>query len=316
MGENEVVEELSMDDAVSLMLGTAEEPQAEEPKAEEPQAEGPPKEAPAPADEPESDVIEIDPDAEMFETEFEAEEGKVKKSLSLSELQKGYMLHKDYTKKTQALAQERKGLAEEVAKQVNDRTGKYTQDIEILAGLVAQHVMPELKGLTPELAASDPAEYVRLQAKAQAVQQTMAQLRARHEDARKQKESESAQQRAKRIEESVSTLKQQFPDWGDGKYQEFLAYAAQNDIPIEEAREWITPGYFKLLSKAKAYDALQAAKPTVEKKVVTVPKVVKPGAAGQAGDAKSEVAVKAMARLKKSGDYRDAAEFLLASKRR
>lgn len=318
------VQEMSMDEAVSAMLGSPE-PQAEPAPAEEPPAEDAPVAEAAPEATPETqeesvaeEVVEIDPDADVFDIEVRTEDGKKEaKKVSLSELQRGYMMQKDYQRKTAELARAKESVTQEVAKQVTEKTSSFTQELEVLAGLVMQHVAPELRGVNwQELAATDPAEYVRLKAKADSVGQTLQTLQAKHAQAKKVSEAESQQQRAKLIEENVTALKKDIPGWNDEVYGDLMKYAIDIGFPAEEVRDWVDARTFKMLHKAKAYDALQAAKPTVEKKVVAVPKVVRPGSAGQAGDAKSEVAAKAMARLKNSGSIDDAVNFLLASKRR
>ena len=189
------VEEMSMDAAVAQLMG-GEAPPDEEREDAAPAATGDaaPAEAVAEAaetaEESEVETIEIDPDAELWETEFETAEGKQKTKLSLTELQKGYMLHKDYTRKTQELARQRESVQQEVAKTVTEKTDHYAQQLQLLAGMVMSNVAPELKDVNwSELAANDPAEYVRLSAKRDQVRGLMNQLQARHQEAPKTKDA-------------------------------------------------------------------------------------------------------------------------------
>jgi hypothetical protein len=67
----------------------------------------------------------------------------------------------------------------------------------------------------------------------------------------------------------------------------------------------------KVLNDALAYRKLAEAKPKISKQVVKSPKVVKPGAAGDASDAQAQTDQKLRQRLRQTGDVKDAAAIYL-----
>jgi len=95
------------------------------------------------------------------------------------------------------------------------------------------------------------------------------------------------------------------PGWNQEIYGKVLTYGQAEGYKAEEVNTITDPRMIKLLWKASKYDDLQKAKPLVEKRVVTVPKVSKPGTA-EKPDANQEAWRTGMARLKKTGTDADA----------
>ena len=100
------------------------------------------------------------------------------------------MLQADYSRKTQAIPQQ---VQQQVAQHVQQISQQSIGQIEQLQQLVYQMVAPELQGFSHQLAATDPAEYIRLQALQQQVNGLLS-----HLDQTKQ----AAQQQAKQAEQA------------------------------------------------------------------------------------------------------------------
>lgn len=140
-------------------------PPEAEPEPEQPEGEPQPEqEQPEPAEKPEGEeqpeqeagAEEEQPDEEFVEV---TRDGKTE-NVPVSELVKGYMLHADYTKKTQALATERKQWEGERSAQMQAE-----QEVVAHVGNLAERLQMELQRITPspqamaELRQQDPGEY-------------------------------------------------------------------------------------------------------------------------------------------------------------
>ena len=99
----------------------------------------------------------------------------------------------------------------------------------------------------------------------------------KHTKAQQAKLQEENGRKQAQLKKARDELTEAFPDWDNGKYQELMKFGVEVGYTPQEVAEIIDPRVFKLLDVAKKYDALQKAKPEVEKKLVKVPKVVKPG---------------------------------------
>jgi hypothetical protein len=87
-----------------------------------------------------------------------------------------------------------------------------------------------------------------------------------------------------------------------------MTYGTNHGYSPKEMAETYDPRVFKLLEVAKKYEAFQKAKPEVDKKVASIPKVVKPGTSDK--DSKQDRVQEKFARLKKDGSRESAASFI------
>ena len=281
---------------------SAPRPQSEEPKAEA---------------KPETEAeAEFDEETPFFELEYKTESGVEKKKLSAKELREGWLAKQDYhrniqkVKQAEAEIQQRAQQAElQAAQQYLQKLELHQQAVQKLAGVKS---MQEIEALSREDPAAAQQEFLRLIS----VNQTMQALEAEKQAAlgKHQQAMQVARQRA--IEHARQTLEADIPGWNAETYNKTLA-AVSSDYGFrkEEVEQVIDARLIKVFHDASQYRQLQKAKPAIEKKVVAVPKVLKPGSAEKPNPA-SEVTEQLERKLKKSGDWRDAAQLYLARQKR
>lgn len=274
---------------------------SDEPKEQEappPQEEAPPTE---------EATIELDPDAKLFEVE-EMREGGIKEKVkySLSELKAQRMMQADYQRKTAELARMREEAQIQVKQQVEPLVKQYQERLQTYEAAVWQALAPEVQGVNlDQLARENPAEWA---AKMQRIQSLQTTLQAIEFEKTKLAESQRQQlqeAQMQQIQKARETLQNEIPGWNDEVYRSVLKTGLEYGYSAPEVNAVTDPRAIKVLHDAMKYRALQTAKPQVEKKVVSVPKVVKPGSTEKV-DPNREELQKAKAQLKKTGRTEDA----------
>jgi len=257
--------------------------------------------------EPEEATIELDPDAKLFEVE-EMREGGVKEKVkySLSELKAQRMMQADYQRKTAELARLREEAQSQVKQQVEPLVKQYQERLQTYEAAVWQALAPEVQGVNlDQLARENPAEWA---AKMQRIQSLQTTLQAIEFEKTKLAESQRQQlqeAQMQQIQKARETLQNEIPGWNDEVYRSVLKTGLEYGYSAPEVNAVTDPRAIKVLHDAMKYRALQTAKPQVEKKVVSVPKVVKPGSTEKV-DPNREELQKAKAQLKKTGRTEDA----------
>lgn len=248
-------------------------------------------------EQPEAELETSDADDTESEVErFTVKVGDDEEHLTLDELIKGNMMQRDYTRKTQEVAEKRKQLE----KQEAESLAKLNQAVEDAAEIL-QADLDDLKSKDMlELKEYDPDAYWK---KVDDVQKRAEKLQKIKEQ-RTEKIQEKTQ---KKLAEESEKLLQKIPEWLDeGKKQsegqkvsEFLqsiGYTEQDDLSDHRL--------FVMARKAMLFDQLQSSK-VQDKKIKQVPKSAKP--AGQSVKADlSDAAMKRRKALKKTGRLRDA----------
>lgn len=241
------------------------------------------------------------------------------KEVSLDELAKGYMLQADYTRKTQALAQERAKSEQEYSRKLAEYQQSSVDQLDKLQELVIRQAAPDLEGVNwVALSIEDPAKFVQLQAKQQALQNTFSALEQHKLQLRQQQEQAENEALKQALAHSDEYLAKSIKDFDGNKAQALLedvhkhiGWTPQDlrSAAAAMAKAGMAPqalGQVLLL----AHEALQFRKLGAEKKqalqkVVTAPKVVKPAAVQpkRTNQAASD-------RLKKFGRVEDLAALL------
>ncbi|HEX9227381.1 MAG TPA: hypothetical protein VF885_12125 [Arthrobacter sp.] len=292
----------------------AGDPETEEPEKETPdEEEAPTKEEPAEEPAPEVETIEFDYEAPIFETTVKTEGGQDETlKLSLKELQSGYMRQADYQRKTQEVAKQREEAQKAVKAEVDKAAAQYYEGLEKTKVALVQLAAPELKDVNwSKLASEDPAEFVRLSAKANDLKGVLQAIDGQIQQQRSKAEEEHKANLAKAVQESVETLQRDMPGWNNELYASILKSGEDYGFSRDELASVYDARVIKMLHDAAKYRQLQQAKPEIAKKVVTVPKVVKPGSP-QATNPQAAATDKAAGRLAKTGRWQDAAALLLA----
>lgn len=283
----------------------------------------PPEAAPAdPVEPPEAEA----PEAKADEvTDQPADEPKYKVKVNgqelevpVSELVKGYQLQSDYTKKTQAVAEERKAVESEKERLIRERE-EFVQQANLDMVVLRKQIEADAKTNWQEMLESDPVGYLREKQAADARREQYFQLRSTQEQVVKALEQEQQERQAAYVNEQAEVLKKELPDYfGDPakseattkQLREFMQSIGYDDAEISNvssARD------VKLLIKAMRYDQLEKAKVEEQKKVKQEPARPESPRA-RADDSGSPLNKAAVDRLKRSGGRdQDAAVAAIAS---
>jgi hypothetical protein len=304
--ETPAPEDLSLEERFERFAGQEGHEDDEAPPAEEgaePAGETPPKDAAQ---------IEIDPEAPLFEIELAGQDGKTEaKKLSLSELQNGYVEREALRAQNETLQRSAADVQTKVHEAVAPVEQHYRQNLEIMQKAVWNLASRELANVDfSRLAAEDPAEAVRLSARAQEIQGV---LQAAQEEIAKVQQQE--QQRAQAVtraqaQKSVEALKRDIPGWGQELYTTVLKTGMDAyGFSPEEVNAVVDHRMIKVLHDAHKYRQLQAAKPGITKKVVAVPKMIR-ASRSEPEQKRGPELEKLRAQFKRTGDMRLGAKYL------
>ena len=263
-------------------------------------------------------------DESAEETEYQEEETeepqrfKVKVDneeieVTLEELQQGYSRTKDYTKKTQALAETRKAVEAEKskieeAKQLRDQ---YAQRLEVIEKVLGQQATDDVN--LAELRENDPIGYaIKVAERAEQEKQLQA-VRAEKQRIAQQQDAERQQSLQSHLQQEAVKLKEMIPEFRDEAKAEIArkdirSYAKSVGFSDEELSQVYDSRAVKTLYNAMMYEKLMKGKSVATKKVQDAPKVLKAGNGGQA-NAEDNATKKQMQKLKQSGKKSDAAKL-------
>jgi hypothetical protein len=263
-------------------------------------------------------------DENAEETEYQEEETqepqrfKVKVDneeieVTLEELQQGYSRTKDYTKKTQALAETRKAVEAEKArieeaKQLRDT---YAQRLQVIEQMLNQN--PDNENLA-ELRESDPIGYaIKVAERAEKEKQLQA-VQAEKQRIAQQQQAEQQEHLQSHLAQEAQKLREWIPEFRDEakadlarkeirNYAKSIGFSDQELATVYDARAVQT------LYKAMQYEKLMKGKGVATKKVSEAPKTLKAGAAQTQGSSEQEAMKKQFQKLKQSGKKQDAAKL-------
>jgi hypothetical protein len=237
------------------------------------------------SDEPEEGEEEEVGDDPTVKLKHDGKEIELKLSEALTLAQQGY----DYSKKTMAVAEERKAVQAEREQAEAHRKQVEATNTEALARLDAYTKYMETQvGQPPsaELLTTHGAD-VYLAQKEQ-YEARKGQLQQAYQAAQAIRQEEARQRQASIEQKAASTekvLRDTLPGWGDDTLMELSDYADTLGLnPKSAEAAMLEPGFWQLAHKAKAFDAIQAKKAQM-KPTEKLAKVVKPSAANQSGKA-------------------------------
>lgn len=189
----------------------------------------------AEAEEPESEEDDLEPaDGEEAEPEEEAPDVDLDsititvgdEQLSVEDLKAGYLRQADYTKKTQALAEQRK--------EVDQTKEQYASALAYMTQATRQGLSQFDQVDWQNLQTSDPAQYQALsQQYRQAAQQVQA-FETAQQEFFQQAQQQVEQQQKLQAQQSVETLKTLVPEWSNEMYGELRTFAGNYGMTAEE----------------------------------------------------------------------------------
>jgi len=258
--------------------------------------------------EPES---ETEPKVPTFKVRVDGKDTEV----TLDELLGGYSRTQDYTRKTQALAEQRKTVEAEAAK-AREQRAQYAEVLE-QAQQALNAMVPKEPNWTQLKSSVTPEEFT-------ATWDAWQQFKTRRDSITAQQDlvaKAEAEDRTHRARESVGQeyekLLEALPDWKDEakaqtEREALVSYVRGIGVTDQEIAAVNDHRLVLVIRKAMLWDQLQAKKPTTQAKVAGKPKI-KSAAPGSPGDKPRPPSEKkrALERLAKTGRVEDAAKAFM-----
>jgi hypothetical protein len=295
-------------DAIMGLMGAEEGSEQEQPET---QLEANDSEAESEESHDESEVEQDEGEEEAEEPpKYRVKAAGEEREVTLDELIKSYQLGTDYTKKSQAVAEERKVVEAERQRIEEARylRDQYAERLQVIEQMLNQQ--PETENLD-YLKETDPIGYAVKVAELSQREKQLAQVRAEQARIYDQQQREQQEQLGQVVQAESRKLAEVIPEYADPQKGETLrrelrefgmkaGFSDQELANVYDSRAVLT------LWKAMQYDKLQSAKPGITKKVNEAPKVMKSGVS-QPRDSSDEMK-KLKARAKQTGRVADAAK--------
>ena len=288
-------ESLDVNQAASAfegMMGDSEE-------ADEGQAEGQLE------DQQETDEVEYEEEPKpRYKVKASGEEVEVE----LDELIKGYQQGADYTKKSQALAEQRKAIEAERQhlEYVKQERQAYAQKLQALDSFLSQ----QNQGVNLDvLKETDPIGYAVAVAEQSQREKQLAVVRAEQQRLAQQQQSEQQASLQNHLRQESEKLTSLIPELatpqGDAVRKQIRDYAKSIGWTDQELSQLYDSRAVVTLYNGMKYQQLQKSKPEVNKKLQAAPKMMRSGTS--APPVKSSGDKQAMQRLRETGKVQDAA---------
>jgi hypothetical protein len=265
-----------------------------------------------------SEELQASDEVEYSEEESEEEQPKprykVKASgeeveVELDELIKGYQQGTDYTKKSQALAEQRKAVeAERIhLEQVKQERQAYAQKLQALDSFLTQ----QNQGVDLDvLKETDPIGYAVAVAEQNQREKQLAVVRQEQQRIAQQQQAEQQASLQNHLRQESEKLVGLIPELatpqGDAIRKQIRDYAKSVGWSDQELSSVYDSRAVVSLYKAMKYEQLQKSKPEVTKKLQAAPKMMRSGTS--APPTKSSQDKQVMQRLRETGKVQDAAK--------
>jgi len=297
--------ELTVEGAANAFLSMMEREDGSEQGQPEPDSEANESDA----ESEESEVEQEDDGEEQEQPTYLVKAAGEEREVTLNELIKSYQLGTDYTKKSQAVAEERKVVeaerqAVQEAKQMRDT---YAQRLE----MIEQWLQPQQEENLEYLKETDPIGYSVKVADMIQRDKQLAAVQADRNRINQQQEQERQMQMQHVVAEEMQKLTSAIPEFtdpakGEAIRNDIRAFGKQLGFSDNELAAVYDSRAVLTLYKAMQYDKLVASKPAITKKVNEAPKAIKSGVS-KPRDSSAEEIKKLKARARSSGSVRDAA---------
>ena len=236
------------------------------------------------------------------EVEIEGKSYRVPK-----ELKDMVLMHKDYTQKTQAVADQRRAVEEqaqalETRQRLMSQTFDKAVEFKAVKDKLSQYEQIDWQSLTDQ----DPVQAQKLFFTYQQLQRDAQAKYNDYQKAHTESEQLTQQQRQQQLAKAEQDLKVRLPDFGPQLAEKIVKNAKDSYGFTAQELEGLTDArHVEVLHDAMKWRALQAEKPKAMKAVADAPKAIKP----QATQPKRTNQA-AHDRLKKSGRMEDLAALL------
>ena len=318
----------AQDALLKMMEPETETPETEEaqPTEEEESTEETQDESLEEESEEEEEAGEAEEESEESDEEVEEELLYVvtvngeEQEVTLEELTKGYSRQSDYTRKTQEIANNRKGM-ETLQQQYNSEILQIQQERQQYLESLNQIISNTASGLDKfvnvdwnDLKESDPLEYVTKREEFREAQEQVQAMQQEHYVAQQRQSQDIQKFRTKALQEEHGKLVSVLPDWAEPEKQkkivsEIRSYASGQGFSDEELNSLVDHRSLLVLMKAQKYDKLQKAD-IKSKKLKNKPRVIRAGAGKDKKEDSKRSAKQKMKRLRHTGHVDDAASLL------
>jgi len=229
--------------------------------------------------------------------------------VELDELIKGYQQGADYTKKSQALAEQRKALEAERQhlEHVKQERQAYAQKLQALDSFLSQ----QNQGVNLDvLKETDPIGYAVAVAEQSQREKQLAVVRNEQQRLAQQQQSEQQASLQNHLRQESEKLTSLIPELatpqGDAVRKQIRDYAKSIGWTDQELSQLYDSRAVVTLYNGMKYQQLQKSKPEVNKKLQAAPKMMRSGTS--APPTKSSSDKQAMQRLRETGKVSDAAK--------
>jgi hypothetical protein len=299
-------------DMISGMLEREDSPPTDRPRdrtgkfaSQNPSPE--PEEIPEPGPEVPPDDGGEDEDGEAPETPEQPEaepetytvkiDGKEQK-VTRDELLAGYQRQADYSRKTAEVAEARRAAEAEFQRVAAERQHYATQLDQVAA--VLQASLPPRP--SQEQLDADPIGYMQAKEAWEARVGQLQQVLSERDRAQQQQQQHFAAMQQQSLAQARAQLVEMLPEWkqpdrAKAEQPKIAAHLRAIGYADHEISAAADPRAIVMARESMLYRQLMASKPTVQNKLATAPKMVRPGAAGPAPDQKKAV----ISNVKRSG---------------
>ena len=292
-----------VDEEVVEETEEAEEVEEEAPEEKEGQAE---EETEEEVEEEEFDVI-AEEDLK-YTIKVDGEELEV----GIEELKNGYQRQADYTRKSQALAEQRKETEaiQSERQRLEQERQMYANGLQMLQEQQSSKLQEFENVDWTALKTEDPYQYMLKKDEYRDAQEKVQNVAQQQAIIQQEQAEEANKARAHFVQQEYNRLVEALPEWSDEKStvkKDVQEYAKSVGFLPEEINQLADHRSVLIIKKAMEYDKLTTKVAPKKKAVKTVPKVQKSGRGNSKEDVATEAIKKKRTRLQKSGKQQDAA---------
>lgn len=209
--------------------------------------------------EDEEPAAELDPETKI-KVKVDGEETEV----TLKELQSGYSRTQDYTRKTQALAEQRREL-EDKEDQVLKQQGEWSTALNELAVRLQASVSGRTEADWQRLKQEDEVGYYEERDKERQVQERIQAIQQEQQRVQQEYQQRQQKQMERVVQEEKEKLLAAIPDWQDQEtatkdYQQMLKYGEAVGFSEQEMKSMVDHRAIQVLRDAAKFRALQQKK--------------------------------------------------------
>ena len=298
--------EATVDEEVVEDTQEAEEVEEEAPEEEEGQAE---EETEEEVEEEEETEIVAEEDLK-YTIKVDGEELEV----GIEELKNGYQRQADYTRKSQALAEQRKETEaiQSERQRLEQERQMYANGLQMLQEQQSSKLQ-EFESIDwTALKADDPYQYMLKKDEYRDAQEKVQNVQQQQMLIQQEQAEEAQKARAHFVQQEYARLVEALPEWNDQEStikKDVQEYARSVGFLPEEINQLADHRSVLVIKKAMEYDKLTTKVAPKKKAVKKVPKVQKSGRGNSKEDTAAEAVKQKRARLRKSGKQDDAASI-------